>query len=109
VALKRVDLDRVARHPLVAVVLLVIACEVTIPVNLPRTGPGMADLVVGLVLRSTEVEQKTTVGDLALVVVGDRGSGAAAVRASLNGIVDRADGEERLECEIDTSRGGRRD
>jgi hypothetical protein len=69
----------------------------------------MADLVVGLVLRSTEVEEKTTVGDLALVVVGDRGTGAAAMSAGLNGVVDVGHGEGRLESEVDASRGGRSD
>jgi hypothetical protein len=69
----------------------------------------MANLVVGLVLRSTEIKQKTTVGDIAHVVVGDRGTGAAAVSASLNGVVDVVHGEERLEAEVDASRSGRSD
>jgi hypothetical protein len=67
----------------------------------------MGDLIVSLILRSAKVEQKTTVRNLALVVVGDRDTGTAAVSAILNGVVDiAARREESLEFEVDAAKYG---
>lgn len=69
----------------------------------------MADLVVGLILRSTEIEEKTAVSDLALVVVGDRCTGTAAVNAVLDGVVVAASREGRLEVEVNATGSSRGD
>ena len=57
-------------------------------IDLPVADPGVGDLVPGLVLGSTQVEQQPTALDLALVVVGDRGALAVAVGAVDDRVLD---------------------
>lgn len=46
--------------------------------NLPVARPSVRNLVVGLLLGSTEIKEQTTAGHLALVAIGDRGIRSAA-------------------------------
>jgi hypothetical protein len=60
----------------------------------------VCDLVVGLVLRATEIEEEAAVGHGTLVAVGDGGALAMAVGAILDSVLVAADGEVRLHVEV---------
>lgn len=69
--------------------------------------PSVGNLVVSLLLGSTEIEEETTVGHLTLVAVGYRGIRGAALGAALDRVVDGGTrGKGRLEGEVDAARGG---
>jgi hypothetical protein len=73
---------------------------------IPIAGPGVGNLVVGLLLRTAEVEEETAFGDVALVAVGHGKASAVAVGSILDGVDGVADGEEGLHVEVDATSAG---